>query len=77
MSAVAGLLAGAGTVVAAAQSSPTPLYPPDPDAVSPVPLWLGILFGVAVVVASFVVLLPRVRYGFDRIASRRPRRFRQ
>jgi hypothetical protein len=44
---------------------------------SPVPLWLGIAFGVLVVVSSFVVLLPRVRRALDRVWLKRPRRFRQ
>lgn len=59
-----------------AVTTPVPLYPTSPDATSPVPLWLGIVFGVLVVVASFVVLLPRVRHALDRVWSRRPRRFR-
>ncbi|ROS54604.1 hypothetical protein [Frigoribacterium sp. PhB24] len=58
-------------------TSPTPLYPAGDQAMSPVPLWLGVSFGVLVVVSSFVVLLPRVRRGLDRVWSRRPRRFRQ
>ncbi|NQW86193.1 MULTISPECIES: hypothetical protein [unclassified Frigoribacterium] len=58
-------------------SSPVPLYPAGDEAMSPVPLWLGVLFGVLVVVSSFVVLLPRVRHALDRVWSRRPRRFRQ
>jgi hypothetical protein len=55
----------------------TPLYPAGDGAMSPVPLWLGVLFGVLVVASSFVVLLPRVRRALDRVWSKRPRRFRQ
>ncbi|NRD25731.1 hypothetical protein [Frigoribacterium sp. VKM Ac-2836] len=58
-------------------STPSPLSPSSGQAMSPVPLWLGVLFGVLVVVSSFVVLLPRVRRALDRVWSRRPRRFRQ
>ncbi|WP_314102252.1 hypothetical protein [uncultured Frigoribacterium sp.] len=57
--------------------TPTPLYLADPGAGSPVPLWLGVAFGVLVVVVSFVVLLPSVRHALDRVAARRPRRFRR
>jgi hypothetical protein len=58
-------------------AAPSPLYPAGDAAMSPVPLWLGVLFGVLVVVSSFVVLLPRVRRALDRVWSKRPRRFRQ
>ena len=58
-------------------AAPSPLYPAGDAAMSPVPLWLGVLFGVLVVVSSFVVLLPSVRHALDRIAARRPRRFRR
>jgi len=56
-------------------ATPTPLYPAEAGAGSPVPLWLGVTFGALVVVASFVVLLPSVRHALDRVAARRPRRF--
>ena len=58
-------------------ATPAPLYPAEAGASSPVPLWLGVVFSVLVVVASFVVLLPSVRHALDRIAARRPRRFRR
>ena len=57
--------------------TPTPLYPVEAGAGSPVPLWLGVAFGVLVVVVSFVVLLPSVRHALDRVAAKRPRRFRR
>ncbi|TWX40515.1 hypothetical protein ES689_03440 [Frigoribacterium sp. ACAM 257] len=65
------------TLTAVLAATPTPLYPADPGVGSPVPLWLGVAFGVLVVVASFVVLLPSVRHALDRVAARRPRRFRR
>ena len=65
------------TLAAVLAATPTPLYPADPGAGSPVPLWLGVAFGVLVVVVSFVVLLPSVRHALDRVAARRPRRFRR
>lgn len=58
-------------------ATPSPLHPSGGEAMSPVPLWLGIAFGVLVVVSSFVVLLPRVRRALDRVWLKRPRRFRQ
>ena len=57
--------------------SPTPLYPDTTGAGSPVPLPVGVAFGVLVVVLSVVVLLPSVRHWLDRVSARRPRRFRQ
>jgi hypothetical protein len=65
------------TLAAVLAATPTPLYPAEAGAGSPVPLWLGVAFGVLVVVVSFVVLLPSVRHALDRIAARRPRRFRR
>jgi hypothetical protein len=62
-----------GAVLAA---TPTPLYPAEAGAGSPVPLWLGVAFGVLVVVLSFVVLIPGVRRALDRVSALRPRRFR-
>lgn len=64
-------------VAAVLAITPTPLYPVEAGAGSPVPLWLGVAFGVLVVVVSFVVLLPSVRHALDRVAARRPRRFRR
>jgi hypothetical protein len=56
--------------------TPSPFGPGGDGPASPVPLWLGVTLGIVVVVASFVVLLPGVRRGLDRISSHRPRRFR-
>ena len=65
------------TIAAVLTTTPTPLDPAEAGAGSPVPLWLGVAFGVLVVVVAFVVLLPSVRHALDRIAARRPRRFRR
>jgi hypothetical protein len=57
-------------------ATPSPLGPSGSGSASPVPLWLGVTFGVVTVLASFLVILPGVRRALDRISSRRPRRFR-
>ncbi|ROS62091.1 hypothetical protein EDF38_1193 [Frigoribacterium sp. PhB160] len=59
-----------------AVSTPSPLYPAEAGASSPVPLWLGVVLVALVVFSSVVVLLPPVRHALDRVSSRRPRRFR-
>ena len=66
-----------GSRLLTALTTPAPLYPAGDAATSPVPLWLGVLFGVLVVVSSFVVLLPRVRRALDRVWVKLPRRFRR
>lgn len=66
----------AAVLAALPTSTPSPLYQDGTGTGSPVPLPVGIGLGVVVVVLSFVVLLPSVRHGLDRISARRPRRFR-